>query len=55
MIKRPSFLFIALLIGLVLIFIGTQIQRKKIAGLEEIVREQKEKIEQMEQQEKSIL
>ena len=52
MIKRPSFLSIALLIVLVLILIGTQIQRKRIAGLEEIVREQKEKIEQMEQQEK---
>ena len=49
-IKRSSFLSIALLIGLGLIFIGTQVQRKRIAGLEEIVREQKEKMEQMEQQ-----
>lgn len=49
---KTIYLFsVALLIGVVLIFIGTQIQKKRIASLKEIVEEQKEEIERLKQQE----
>ena len=49
---KTIYLFsVVLLMGIILIFIGTQIQKKRIASLKEIVEEQKEEIERLKQQE----
>jgi len=49
---KTIYLFSAvLLIGVVLIFIGTQIQKERISSLKEIVEVQKEEIERLKQQE----
>ncbi len=50
---KTIYLFpIALLMGAILVFIGTQIQKERIADLKEIVKVQKEEIERLKQQEK---
>ena len=49
---KTIYLFSAvLLMGFILIFAGTQIQKKRIASLKEIVETQKEEIERLKQQE----
>ena len=49
---KTVYLFSAvLLIGTILIFIGTQIQKKRVFSLKEIVEVQKEEIERLKQQE----
>lgn len=50
-LKAIYLVSVALLIGVILIFIGTQLQKKRIAGLEEMVEAQKEEIERLKQQE----
>lgn len=48
--KIITLLSIALLIGIGLAFVGNQIYKKRLAELEEIIKGQKEKISQLEQQ-----
>lgn len=50
-LKMIYLVFVVLLIGVILIFIGTQLQKKRIAGLKEMVEAQKEEIERLKQQE----